>query len=79
MTEFPSGTVTFLFTDLEGSTRFREHHGETLLTALVMSGRALGRLVSLPTGGPTVPILWISLILELVLTVWARLSLRRRP
>jgi predicted ATPase/class 3 adenylate cyclase len=32
--ELPSGTVTFLFTDLEGSTRLWEAHGESMARAL---------------------------------------------
>ena len=34
MTELPSGTVTFLFTDLEGSTRLWEQHPEAMRPAL---------------------------------------------
>ena len=34
MGEFPTGTVTFLFTDLEGSTRLWEQHPETMQEAL---------------------------------------------
>ncbi len=34
MTELPRGTVTFLFTDVEGSTRLWEEHPETMHTAL---------------------------------------------
>ena len=32
--ELPSGTVTFLFTDLEGSTRLWEEHPEAMRDAL---------------------------------------------
>ena len=32
--ELPSGTVTFLFTDLEGSTRLWEEHPEAMKAAL---------------------------------------------
>src|SRR5262252_2288831 len=32
----PSGTVTFLFTDVEGSTRLWETHGEEMQAALVV-------------------------------------------
>ena len=35
MAELPSGTVTFLFTDIEGSTALWEHHPEPMRTALV--------------------------------------------
>ena len=34
MTELPSGTVTFLFTDLEGSTRLWEEHPDAMRAAL---------------------------------------------
>ena len=34
MPELPSGTVTFLFTDLEGSTRLWEEHPEAMRPAL---------------------------------------------
>ena len=34
MTELPTGTVTFIFTDLEGSTRLWEQHPQTMQTAL---------------------------------------------
>ena len=34
MAELPSGTVTFLFTDLEGSTRLWEEHPDAMQPAL---------------------------------------------
>src|SRR5688572_11215201 len=34
MTKFPSGTVTFLFTDIEGSTQLWENHAEIMKSAL---------------------------------------------
>ena len=34
MADHPSGTVTFLFTDIEGSTRLWEQHPEAMKTAL---------------------------------------------
>src|SRR3990172_4465490 len=34
MTDLPSGTVTFLFTDIEGSTRLWEEHPEAMKRAL---------------------------------------------
>src|ERR1700694_4441195 len=34
VTELPSGTVTFLFTDIEGSTRLWEEHPEAMKAAL---------------------------------------------
>jgi len=32
--QFPSGTVTFLFTDIEGSTRLAQEHPEEMLVGL---------------------------------------------
>ena len=34
MADWPSGTVTFLFTDVEGSTRLWEEHSEAMQHAL---------------------------------------------
>lgn len=34
MSELSTGTITFLFTDLEGSTRLWEQHGEAMHDAL---------------------------------------------
>ena len=34
MAELPSGTVTFLFTDIEGSTRLWEEHPDAMRDAL---------------------------------------------
>src|SRR5687767_11295007 len=34
MSELPTGTVTFLFTDIEGSTRLWEQHPEAMAAAL---------------------------------------------
>jgi class 3 adenylate cyclase len=34
MANLPSGTVTFLFTDIESSTRLWEHHPEAMRAAL---------------------------------------------
>ena len=34
MNELPSGTVTFLFTDIEGSTKHWEQHPEAMKSAL---------------------------------------------
>ena len=34
MSELPSGTVTFLFSDLEGSTRLWQEHPEAMKAAL---------------------------------------------
>ena len=35
MSELPTGTVTFLFTDIEGSTRLWEEHPDPMRDALV--------------------------------------------
>ena len=47
MSELPAGTVTFLFTDMEGSTRLlstlgREHYGEVLKRAIIYLSRLRG-------------------------------------
>lgn len=34
MTDFPSGTVTFLFTDIEGSTKLAQEHPNEMLILL---------------------------------------------
>ena len=47
MAELPSGTVTFLFTDLEGSTRLWEEHPEAMKGALARHDEVLrGEIVS---------------------------------
>jgi class 3 adenylate cyclase len=45
MTEFPSGTVTFVFTDLEDSTRLWEEHPEDMRTALARHDAILRQVV----------------------------------
>jgi predicted ATPase/class 3 adenylate cyclase len=44
--ELPSGTVTFLFTDLEGSTRLWEEHPEVMLAALARHDEILLRAIA---------------------------------
>jgi class 3 adenylate cyclase len=41
MVVFPSGTVTFLFTDIEGSTRLWEQYPDAMRAALVRHDAAL--------------------------------------
>src|SRR4051794_37110038 len=41
MSELPSGTVTFLFTDIEGSTRLLEQLGDAYAAALLEHRRCL--------------------------------------
>ena len=45
MAQLPSGTVTFLFTDLEGSTRLWEEHPEAMSEALARHDEILGDAV----------------------------------
>ena len=45
MTELPSGTVTFLFTDLEGSTRLWEEHPDAMRAALARHDEILRNAV----------------------------------
>ena len=39
MAELPQGTVTFLFTDLEGSTRLWEDHPDAMRDAVAQIGQ----------------------------------------
>jgi len=49
MAELPSGTVTFLFTDIEGSTRlWQEQPGEMRPALALRSHGGLSRLPKLP-------------------------------
>jgi len=64
MVEFPSGTVTFLFTDLEGSTRLWEEHPDEMQAALARHDELLraaiescGGLVVKMTGDGGMPCL----------------------
>ena len=45
MTELPSGTVTFLFTDIEGSTRLWEEHPDAMRDALARHDEVLRRAI----------------------------------
>ena len=53
MPELPSGTVTFLFTDIEGSTRLWEEHPEAMQAALARHDAILGDAVD-ANGGTVV-------------------------
>ena len=53
MGELPAGTVTFLFTDLEGSTRLWEEHPEAMKGALARHDEIL-RVAVAANGGTTV-------------------------
>jgi predicted ATPase/class 3 adenylate cyclase len=43
--ELPSGTITFLFTDLEGSTELWEHHPDAMRRALARHDDLMGRAI----------------------------------
>ncbi len=43
MSDLPTGTVTFLFTDIEGSTRLWEEHPEEMQVALARHDAILTR------------------------------------
>ena len=45
MAELPTGTVTFLFTDLEGSTRLWEQHSTAMKAALARHDEILRNAV----------------------------------
>ena len=46
MAELPSGTVTFLFTDLEGSTRLWEQYPEAMSAALARHDEIIGNAIA---------------------------------
>ena len=46
MSERPTGTVTFLFTDIEGSTTRWEHHPEAMRAALARHDAILRQIIS---------------------------------
>src|SRR5689334_14912800 len=46
MAELPAGTVTFLFTDIEGSTRLWEQYPEAMPAALARHDALLGRVIA---------------------------------
>ena len=50
MTELPSGTVTFLFTDIEGSTRLWQEHPESMRLALARHDELLRSAVAVHSG-----------------------------
>jgi predicted ATPase/class 3 adenylate cyclase len=50
MAELPTGTVTFLFTDLEGSTRLWEEHPDAMCDALASHDEILRRVVESRSG-----------------------------
>ena len=54
MAELPSGTVTFLFTDLEGSTRLWEEHPEAMQAALARHDEILRERGRRPAAGHVV-------------------------
>src|SRR5713101_6882539 len=50
MPEAPTGTVTFLFTDIEGSTTRWEHHPEAMRTALARHDALLRQVIGAHSG-----------------------------
>src|SRR5580765_1095868 len=50
MTELPTGTVTFLFTDIEGSTRLWEEHPDAMRDALARHNEILRDVVKAHRG-----------------------------
>src|SRR3974377_2155641 len=46
MSDLPSGTVTFLFTDLEGSTRLWEEHPDAMRAALARPDEVVGAAIA---------------------------------
>ena len=50
MSSLPTGTVTFLFTDIEGSTKLWERHPEVMQKALVRHDQILREAIELRGG-----------------------------
>ena len=50
MAELPSGTVTFLFTDIEGSTRLWEEHPDAMRDALARHDELLREAIETHSG-----------------------------
>src|SRR5438876_3657979 len=50
MAELPTGTVTFLFTDIEGSTRLWEQHPEAMRAALARHDALLRHAIEAHAG-----------------------------
>src|SRR6476646_9568029 len=55
MPELPTGTVTFLFTDVEGSTRLWEEHPEAMRAALARHDALFEECVRAHGGEPVRP------------------------
>jgi len=71
MAEAPSGTVTFLFTDLEGSTRLGEEHPDAMQGPLARHGASVRNAIA------RAPDKWRNLLLMLViLSFWTSFLLR---
>jgi hypothetical protein len=49
MSQLPSGTVTFLFTDIEGSTQLWQQYPEAMPDALAQAKCAIQSMPSCPT------------------------------
>src|SRR6185436_14978442 len=50
MAELPSGTVTFLFTDIEGSTRLWEQHPQAMVSALARHDQIMRQVIAAEAG-----------------------------
>jgi len=85
MTHLPSGTVTFLFTDIEGSTRLWERHPETMRTALARHDSLLREVVEACNGhifkmvGDAVCAAFAAAPDALAAAVQAQLALQQEP
>jgi class 3 adenylate cyclase len=50
MADLPEGTVTFLFTDIEGSTRLWEQHPQAMAGALARHDQIMRQAIAAETG-----------------------------
>ena len=85
MNELPHGTVTFLFTDLEGSTRLWEHHPAAMKVALARHDEILRSAIEahqghiVKTTGDGVHAAFASAPDAVAAALFAQLALTREP
>ena len=67
MTDLPTGTVTFLFTDIEGSTRLWERHPQAMADALARHDTILRQATAAHAGVVFRTVLWVVVVVSVTL------------